>query len=81
MRPQRVGLSEEHLLKQNQALHLPRVFVFCGDHHTGTNRELQDLDRPKVHDPKPFVCHPPVTSDSHFDLSDPSRQPQSHFAD
>lgn len=30
MRPRRAGLSKEHLLEQNSALHLPRVLVFSG---------------------------------------------------
>lgn len=66
---------------QNQALCPPRVFVFCGDHHTGTQKGTSRSRQAQVYSPNPLVCHPPVISGFHFNLSDPSRQLQTHFAD
>lgn len=45
-------------------------------------KEFKDLlDRPEVHNPKPRVCWPLVTSSFHFNLSDVNRQAQTHYAD
>lgn len=55
--------------------------LLWGSSHWDPMKELKDLHRPKVHDPKSSVCHPPVTSGFHSELSDPIRQSQTHFAD
>lgn len=76
------GLSEEHLLPPELSPVPSRgLCLLWGSSHGDPVKEPQDLDWPKVHHPKPCVCRPPVMSGFHFNLSDPDRQPQTHYAD